>query len=165
MFRLLKHILIFLAVVLIVAATGGISLIRHYCSCSGENLSSIYSKSFDCHQDDGDHCCVKSPAGQNENCCSSNSRDGAGKHVCEPEHNCCSTVYSYFKTDQVNLIESLDKSWRFYPVGQTAFSVSETKSLTGKELVQPTSDRSPPPIYGMQLLILLHQLKSGPLFS
>jgi hypothetical protein len=65
----------------------------------------------------------------------------------------------------VNLIESLDKSWRFYPAGQIAFSVSETESLTGEELVQATSDRSPPPIYGIQLLILFHQLKSDPLFS
>lgn len=100
---LVKHILTYCAALMIIAATGGISLFQHYCGCHDEQQNSLFTESVQCHIEDESVCCEKDMPEFSDQCCSAEPASNEKAHHDHTGHDCCSTVYTYYKTDQVNL--------------------------------------------------------------
>jgi hypothetical protein len=160
MYQLLRQIVILASAIILIAATGGIHLIQHYCNCTHEFTSSIIVSSTDCHPDDNLHSCT--PNKQNydeERCCQPENIQTSPLQSCETNHNCCTTEYKLFKTDQYNYITSPKNNFNFV----VAYVKILESDNTLKDIFQtnkPTiADDLPPPKYGKNLLVALHQFK------
>jgi hypothetical protein len=168
MTNILRHIITYLAVVLIVAATGGIGLVQHYCSCENDSHLSISAVSpAPSPDEEAGSCCEAEPSVVTETCCSSSSghHGDMNGHQCHAGEGCCSEHYSFIKTDQFNLVSSPVDLLKYFSGPATELSSSIEEDPIATNLATPVSDRSPPGNYGRLLLIRIHQLKTVPLIS
>ena len=164
MVTILRHIVSYVSVVLIVAATGGIGLVQHYCSCEDDARVVMASPSQD---HDAGICCETEPVVAKDACCSSETEEDSGEegHTCHSGHGCCSEHYTFFKTDQFNLIGSKVDISKIYTAKVVQVCTMEPVSMPAIQTPTMISDRSPPDLYGISLLIRIHQLKTDPLMS
>ena len=165
MVKLLKHILIFFSVIVVVAATGGIGIFQYNCIYNEVNKTSMFTESIDCHFEDPVHCCAQEQKEHSDDLSKSDRVEQQNDHHCQPDHDCCSTLYSYLKTDEVNLVKKFNRTFKFYTAYRVTILNNEIDHEYGIISIQLIVDRLPPPKYGIELLFELHQLKSYFLLS
>jgi hypothetical protein len=154
-----RHIVTYFSALLIVAATGGISLIEHYCGCQNEQRSSLFTESVQCHLEDNESCCADKTYQTTDLCCSKDTGSEEKSQHHHSDHDCCSTVYSYYKTDQVNLKKPVTAPGKFFH-SYVVLLVDSRMDQESSGSVFGFRDAHPPPTaYGKDLLNLLHQRK------
>lgn len=146
-----------LIIPLVIVATGGINVIQHYCthqsmlsqtSDYNNQLSALASES----------CCSLDATPDQESCCDQKETKSP-VHSCNRNADCCFSVVTYLKTDQVNLMEEEYNSFKFciaYEVRITEDFIATSDEVRN---VLHTDDRHPPPKSGKKLLFEIQQLK------
>lgn len=163
MIRLIRHIVLGSLAVFIIAATGGYGLFQHYCSCDDNRAEIRLSESPVCDDSETNSCCPVQKDVNNTDCCPSVPADRSGS-PCQGD-DCCSHIYTYLKTDQVNLIDGSKSSFKFYTAYQVVIAEKECISEIDGYLHLSVYDRLPPPKFGKELLYELSQLKSAPFLA
>lgn len=159
MITIFKQIGFILATILILGASGGISLYHHYCSCDKSNESSVFFEMDDnCHQDETQCCNTKAVEKSTGYC----SFDNEGSHE-DSDNNCntdcCSTDYVFYSVDSYKISSLTKKSFKFLQAYCVILNHSEIFELnTGHSSITYYTDL-PPPEFGRDLLISFHQLK------
>ena len=161
MSALLRKIGILFTALLLIAATGGYSIYRHYCDCQDMLTTSVFLE-VECEHDkvasDVPSCC--SVESHEMSCCSSENSENEG-HACH-SGDCCHTNSEFLKISDS------------YTPAQAKISfevLAPAAVLHGQEILlneaepEPTgtfySDSSPP-LSGRQILLEIHQLKLSP---
>ena len=162
---IVQHIFIYFTVALIVAATGGISLIQHFCHCGVCEHPQVVTETLELAEPSEDACCAQPVAEDLHSCCDTPSDRHHSAESCHTSHHCCVTNYTFLKTDPMNLSDTGKKSYKF-EIAYEQVIITEGISLEYNSETTPySSDRSPPPDFGVTLLISIHQLKTDPLLS
>jgi hypothetical protein len=158
MAQLIKQISHFVMALLLVIAVGGFSLIQHYCNCAEEMKTSIIFESNDCHADVTPESCCKEEIIEIESCCSVVESDHSEKHTCN-SNNCCTEDFTFLKTDVFDYSVDHKKSFRFIVAYEVIIEseYSESHQIFHNSTTFFTD--LPPPDFGKDLLISLHQIK------
>ena len=167
MVNMLKHILVYCGAAVIIATTGGIGVVTHHCGCHTGCVAVANPGSQGTPSGTIEDCCGIREAVETSDCCSSSQEtaDRNVRHGCETGHDCCSFKYSFYKTDIVNLVEQVRKSFEFQTAYQVPLlNIEQNWTFRNVPLPDP-SLRSPPDTFGKTLLIRIHQLKTSHLFS
>lgn len=165
MVTIIKHIINYFLAALIVATTGGIGLLNHYCACDDPTIEIVSQESPDSLPCDFSDCCDQQDKKKSEQ---ENGTVPAEKHsgtCCSDGPECCITEYLYFKTDQVNHPQTHKLSFRFHIAYEVTLTDVQNDQDAGIPLARQLSDPSPPPGFGKSLLIKIHQLKNDPLIG
>lgn len=146
--------------VVIVFATGGVNIYKHYCYCTGETIQSVFVKDSGCDHDGNSTACEleKSPD-LNHACCVNETLPVDHSKECDDHRNCCDDEYDFFKTDQFDYAKTTKKSFKFVVAYQVELYVNEIESdhALSKTILFP--EHIPPPTYGVELLKTISQLK------
>jgi hypothetical protein len=157
--QLLKKISVIISAIMLVIASGGFSFYQHYCNCTDEVNSSVVIKSTDCHEDEKSHTCSTVQIDNVTSCCQAEINQNILNQKCETTNNCCTTEYTFLKTDNFDNSFNQKKSFSFV----AAYVINLETTYTQKDhsfLKKNTfTDDLPPPEYGKELLITLHQFK------
>lgn len=164
MIRLLKQLAIYFTVALVISMTGGIAFIQTNCSCEESSQLIAIEESADCSADSGHECCNTPIPEKKESVCCTDEEE-SGKHQCPVDNKCCSTIYTYVKTDQFNIIDSNKKTIGFIIAYTTVVSEPYRQQEIVTNHFYQHKDKLPPPKYGTELLCEIHQLKIDPLFA
>jgi hypothetical protein len=112
-----------------------------------------------CH-DDADQCCIVSIPNPKENCCDEQNKKTHHAHQqCGDEHNCCSSEYFYFKTDNFDLSGKKEIKFDFIVAFVQEVSTEKLQNNISESLVHKINNDLPPPDYGTELLYSIQQLK------
>jgi len=156
MISVFKHIAIILFATLVVIASGGFNLVRHYCACTGMELKAVMVQNIACENEKKGHCCSmeikKKPA------CDHCTKHNPAKHK-HKNHKCCHTEFTFFKTDKFDIQKSVKKSFEFVAAYSMVLYQQIYSEAEGNGSVHFLSDESPPPLFGKDLLHSLNQLK------
>jgi len=157
--QLLKQIAVIISAIMLVIASGGFSFYQHYCNCTDEFSNSVVIESADCHKDEKSHTCSTVQIDNVTSGCQAETDQNILNQKCEATHNCCTTDYTFLKTDNFDYSFVQKKSFSFI----TAYVLVLETTYTQKDhsfLKKITfTDDLPPPEYGKELLITLHQFK------
>ena len=157
--QLLKQIAVIISAIMLIIASGGFSFYQHYCNCTDEFSSSVVIESTDCHEDEESHICSTGKIDHVASCCQTETDQNIINQKCEATHNCCTTDYTFLKTDNFDYSFVQKKSFSFI----TAYVLVLETTYTQKDhsfLKKNTfTDDLPPLEYGKELLITLHQFK------
>ncbi len=163
--KVIKRIGIIFVALLLILATSGYSIYRHYCYCAGKTSASLFL------EDKCDHhvkataasCCATKPSVAN--CCAAESAKAkAEKHIHSGK--CCETSLIFLKiSDTFN--QSFEKISFKFITGFIQLLISA--DLQCDPQIEPAekiyyADISPP-LFGKELLYSLHQLKLAPEIS
>jgi len=150
---------VFLAM-LMIFATGGIGLYKHYCTCSNAAISTILIEDIDCHKKESPECCSTRENDNLHDCCFNNELDTSTQNKeCEDDHNCCSTEYTFLKTDSFNYVITTKKSQIFLLACVFVFKNQYNLDHTLVENQIGFNNNLPPPLFGKELLVSLQQMK------
>lgn len=163
MIHVLKHILIGCLSIIMVAATGGFGLIQHYCACDHNAQSIVEQINIPENSADPESCCTTEKESHEETCCKDKPKQRKNAHHSCNSGDCCFIAYSYFKTDQVNLTDASNSDYKFILAYHAILHEGYRNTLAGIHRNIEYSDRLPPPKFGKELLLEIHQLKSDPL--
>lgn len=145
--------------IIMVAATGGYGIVRHYCAC--DHTIAVVA---DHHTGAETACCTTEAEPKTESCCSASDHPiNSHETPCNSGDACCTSVYAYFKTDQVSLIHAPALDFKFTPAYYTLCATVIDEQLSAFHPGVQYSDRLPPPKFGQELLVEIHQLKCDPL--
>jgi len=142
---------------LMLAFTAGISVYKHYCGCTNQQISSLFVE-VTCSDKPLASCCSTTSASP-ESCCSSQQGNTCEHDTACDVEDCCKTeidiiqIESEFQVSQEKLIAA-DMGLLMAIVVSDIFSDTETKLFAGSFYTDP-----PPPVYGRQFLTAVHQLK------
>jgi hypothetical protein len=157
--RIFQSISAVLFIPVILLTVGGFPLYQHYCDCSDEYEASIIVADFECGSEDIQQCCSEAPA---MTCCSGSEHQDE-KHKCGTD-GCCDTTFEYLKIDTDFNIPFEQVTFKFFVAFIKIFAASENYSESGIISSREYIDQNiPPPLYGRELLISLHQEKIAPL--
>lgn len=113
-----------------------------------------------CHENDADHCCNVSITDQKETCCDEQNKNAHHVHQpCGDEHNCCSSEYLYFKTDHFDLSGKKVIKFNFIVAYVHEISTEKFQNTISESFIHQINKDLPPPNYGTNLLVAIHQLK------
>lgn len=156
----IKQISVLILSGILVFASGGFSLIHHYCGCSDNNNLSLMIEDESCHDNDVDQCCIVSIPDTKENCCDEQNNKAHRAHEQGGDkHNCCSSEYFYFKTDNFDLSGKKEITFDFIIAFVQEISTEKSQKNIPESLVHQINNDLPPPDYGIELLYSIHQLK------
>lgn len=157
--QLLKQISVIISAIMLVIASGGFSFYQHYCNCADEVNSSVVIMSTDCHEEEENQACCTLQLEEVTSCCQSESDQNISHQQCENSDNCCTSEVTFLKTDDFDYSFDQKKSFSFI----VAFvNVLESIYLQKNQcFIKETTFTAdlPPPEYGKELLITLHQFK------
>ena len=147
---------------LLIAATGGYSVYRHYCECQDMLTTSVFLE-MECEHDqalsDAPSCC--SVNSHEMSCCSAEEDNDTDSHACH-SGDCCHTFFEFLKIDDsyapAQAKVSFDLLALATPVVEHEVLLKEHEpESVGSFLSDPS-----PPSSGRQKLIEIHQLKLAP---
>ncbi|MBN2175785.1 MAG: hypothetical protein JW731_16770, partial [Bacteroidales bacterium] len=106
------------------------------------------------------HICVTQFQEQKNSCCSATSKlEGATDGYCQNSHNCCKTDFKLLKTD-FSYYKVSNNHFSFNP--QIYFNITDISEINEDQEIYTNKeefDDLPPPLYGREFLIKMHQLK------
>jgi hypothetical protein len=159
MSALIRKIGLIFTALLLVAATGGYSIYRHYCDCHDTATTSIFLE-MECDHNitvaEAPSCCSL----EERACCTSDNHSN-DDHQCHSE-DCCQTNSEFLKIDD-SYTSSQDKA--SFKIFFTALKLYENELLFSETFSEPANyffSDSSPPITGRQRLLEFHQLKLSP---
>lgn len=156
----LKQIVIILFSGIVVIASGGFSLIHHYCACNKNFNYSILIEETECHDEMDDHHCEMKPSSEAISCCQQESTQTQNNHQhCGDNHDCCSLEYFYFKTDNFDLSGNSKVNFVFIVAYVAEIQNNQNQAQQAEFIIYQISNNLPPPEYGKKLLYSIHQLK------
>lgn len=160
--QLIKQILLIISAIMLVIASGGISLYQHYCSCEGELNNSIIVEMANCHESSEVQSCCTIPAEEVVSCCQSEANQNTNHSHCGDNENCCNSEVSFLKTDEFNYSFENKKSFQFIVAFVNIIDPVYLQNV--KDFTKETNFFSdlPPPNFGKYFLIQHHQLKIAP---
>jgi len=156
MFQIIKQISIIFSAVLLIIASGGFSFYQRHCICTDEISHSIVIESPACNEDKRAITCSTAEV---TSCCETETNQNNDNKDCESTDECCSTVYTFLKTDFFDYTISQKKSFNI-----TTTFVLVPESFDDKREYSFIENYTfafdlPPPVFGKELLITLHQIK------
>lgn len=144
---------------MLVIASGGFSLYQHYCNCAGEVNNSIVVESQDCQENEERKSCGIVPDEKVSSCCKPETHQTKSFYQCESSINCCTYEVTFLKTDDFNCSFDQKRSFSFIVAFVNVIGSNDLRNeLTFIKETTFTSDL-PPPDFGKELLISLHQFK------
>lgn len=156
MISVIKHTAIVLFAAIVMIASGGFSLVHHYCACSGMEFRAVMVQDVECEHENESHCCnaekVQSPSCDH---CDAN----LPAEQDHPNHNCCNTEFTFFKTDNFDIQKSVKKSFEFVAAYAMVLHQEVDNEPAGFGSIGFLTEESPPPLYGKDLLQSIQQLK------
>jgi hypothetical protein len=156
--NILRQIVVFLFSAIFVVASGGFSLIYHYCACSDDFTCSVLVERSDCHDKSTFHLSIDSDE-MASSCCHEKKCLSQNKLYCNDDHNCCTTKFFYLQTDDFDLSGKNKAELRV--LLDTVFKnsdISDPEKISDNCNYQlPAKD--PPLASGKKLLVSIHQLK------
>jgi hypothetical protein len=157
----LRKIGVILTALLLIAATGGYSIYRHYCECQDMMTTSVFLE-VECEHDkvaaDVPSCCsVES----HEMSCSAAEKEGNETHACHTG-DCCHTNIEFLKIDDSYTPAQVKVSFEVLALAAPLFEnevlLKENEPLSAGTFISDPS----PPLSGRQKLLEIHQLKLAP---
>jgi hypothetical protein len=155
--KLLQSSAILFLALMLVMATGGFSIYRHFCYCAGKDTASFFSsttcqlekaavKSQSCCHTEVPACCKDKAPVKHENSCN--------------KDNCCNSSSTFFKISD-NYTVSIGKVSLKFVVSFVQYLIGNTLLSEPEEFVAqiPEFNDTSPPLFGTDLLHHLHQLK------
>jgi len=145
---------------MLVTASGGFSLIKHYCNCAMEVTGSLVIEPADCNESEEVETCCLVQIEKETSYCQTRTDQINSHHQCENTNNCCTSKATFLKTDDFDYSQEQKRSFGFI----VAFvNVLEANNLQKKQsCIQETTSYTsdlPPPEYGKKLLVILNQFK------
>lgn len=141
-------------------ASGGFSLVHHYCSCANDFNITILNEESCCHNEVKDRHCTTLPNDEKSSCCSSERKEAPANHKhCTDGGHCCSFEYFYLKTDSFDFSGKKRISLEFIISYITIINDVKDDNPLRDSYQQLLDDNLPPPDYGKKLLFSLHQIK------
>jgi len=157
--KFVQQILIVLFSGVIVIASGGFSLIHHYCGCSeNESVYILIDNSY-CHEDMNDQFCEIELNNEPVSCCQTETPKNQTQQQCGEEGDCCSSEYHYFKTDNFDLSGNHRVNLDFTIAYKAIILDNQSQKLLTEGFTFQINNNLPPPEYGKELLYSIHQLK------
>ncbi|MEZ5197874.1 MAG: hypothetical protein R2764_16255 [Bacteroidales bacterium] len=155
-----KQILFILISGIIVIASGGFSLVHHYCSCTNDFNIAILDEKSCCHDEGKDQQCANMPDDEKYSCCSAEKKESATNHKhCTDGSHCCSFEYFYLKTDSFDFSGKKRISLEFIISYLAVINDVKDDNSLWDSYQQLLNHNLPPPDYGKKLLFSLHQIK------
>lgn len=159
MFQIIKQISVIFSAVILIIASGGFNFYQRYCNCTDEISHSIVIESPPCYEEEKPITCSSDNADNATSCCETEPDKKNKNRDCESTDNCCTVEFTFLKTDIYDYTIDQKKSFNFtssYVL--TPESIEDQKKYTFIEKYTFAFDL-PPPDYGKELLISLHQIK------
>lgn len=148
----LKRIGTIIVAVLLIIATGGYSVYRHYCQTEGRTLVSVFTEKL----------CDHDYLQEMPSCCSLPAETPAETSHCQSKSDCCHTSLTFLKISDLFTFK-IDLSSVDFVVAFIQEMDDETNMPAAREpKVRDFTADIPPPIAGKELLITTHQLKIAP---
>jgi hypothetical protein len=139
------------------AFTVGISVYKHYCACSNQQISSLFVEA-NCATNHGETCCSAKPIIQHS-CCDEGSQNSCGHESSCDVDGCCRTEMDIIQIESEYQV-SQEKITAPDLTVLMAIRVSDIISDTETKLFAESFYSDPsPPVYGRQFLTAVHQLK------
>lgn len=155
MFQIIKQISVIFSAMILIVASGGFNLYQHYCHCKEKVSYSVVVESPACYEENKVNTCSSDEL---TSCCETEPYQNSDPD-CESTDNCCTTEYTFLKTDIFDYTIDQKKSFNF----TIAFVLIPESSDAQKEYTYLEKHTFafdlPPPDYGKELLISLHQIK------
>ena len=161
----LKHSFIYFLVALIIAATGGISILQQGCMCDGGKGNMMLAAAVEMNGVCANACCGTGNSETTNNCCNSEHGSQGGKQSNPSADACCYVIYSFFKTDPANPVDPIQTSSNSPISSMVILSDDNAGTESELDLHQVHFDPSLPSRFGKELLTFLHMLKTGPLLG
>jgi hypothetical protein len=158
---ILRKIGLVFTALLLIAASGGYSIYRHYCDCQNLLKTSVFLEVECKHEQagtDATSCC--SIETHEIACCSSESQTGETDHCHSGD--CCQTNIEFLKINDSYTSGQDKTSFKVFTLFVKLF---ENELLFTETLAEPAGNffsDSSPPFTGKQLLLEIHQLKLAP---
>jgi len=154
---LTQKILSLFLVTLMIAFTVGVSVYKHYCGCSNQQISSLFVE-VTCGSNHGETCCSAEPV-LTHSCCGEGSQNNCEHDSSCDVDGCCKTNLEIIQIESEYQVSQEKPAAPNLAVLQAiivsdVFTDTETK-LFAESFYTDTS----PPFYGRQFLTAVHQLK------
>lgn len=155
-----KQLIFILFSGIMVIASGGFNLVHHYCSCSQNINTTILFDSPGCDNEGTEDHCGNNADIEEPSCCQQKNNDlPTNQSQCDNGKNCCSSEYSFFKTDTFDLSGKTRINPDLKIVTVTEINDYQNQDPQSDFFIQIIDYDLPPPDYGKELLFSLHQLK------
>ena len=160
---LLRKIGLIFTALLLVVATGGYSIYQHYCQCAEDRSVTVFVEPVCEHESEqtASSCCAAETSAKA--CCAAEEK--TNQHNCQDD-NCCKDSSVFLKISDFFKVSFEKVSFQVVRgVIQLFIGISDAGTTgIGKTAFADTSD-IPPPVYGVDLLHKIHQLKIAPALS
>ncbi|MDP2424625.1 MAG: hypothetical protein U1C46_00755 [Bacteroidales bacterium] len=146
-------------IVLILALTTGISVFRHYCSCTRQSTTFLLIEATCDNAHDANACDHHKPENHAACCSEKGQTNSSGQDQCNPA-GCCTTIKNVILLDTEYQVSHSKELEITLPYIVCILPDNVSFDSGPKELLSVLMHDDPsPPIYGRQLLTAMHQLK------